>query len=79
MKIKHSLLMAVAAVMVAGCQTNDPTKGGLFGGIGGLASGNYEQGVADREKKLEDAQDFEVFGKPSQQSFYRLPPNFLGI
>lgn len=52
----------VTAVILGGCRTNDtdPTKGGFFGGVGGLVTGNYEAGVKQREQNLENAQDEQI-------------------
>jgi len=55
--MRRSILISIslcALLIGAGCQTTDPNKGGFFGGIGGLTSGNYQKGVDEREKALED-------------------------
>ncbi len=35
-------------LLVGGCTSDDPSKGGFFGGLAGLGSGSYEQRIADR-------------------------------
>ena len=47
---------------ISSCTSDDPSKGGLFGGLAGLGSGAYEQRVVDRtaalkaeEKRYQDA------------------------
>jgi chromosome segregation ATPase len=57
---KRLLLSMTVLLFASGCQTTDPAKGGFFGGVGGLASGNYQAGVDQRKAKLEDAQDQQV-------------------
>lgn len=46
--------------LASGCNTTDPNKGGLFGGIGGLTSGSYQKGVDQRKKTLEDEKDTQI-------------------
>jgi chromosome segregation ATPase len=47
----------LAGLALAACQTNDPSQGGFFGGVGGLTSGNYKRGVEQREVRLQDSKD----------------------
>lgn len=47
-------LLASCAGSVDSC---DPTKGGLFGGLGGLNSGCYQRKSDIRRDRFEDAQD----------------------
>jgi chromosome segregation ATPase len=49
-----SIVLAVAGglLAVAGCNTTDPKQGGFFGGVGGMASGNYDDRIAQREASL---------------------------
>ena len=56
-RLKLYSIALASLVIVFGCQTTDPTTGGFFGGVGGLASGNYERGVDNRRNILENSQD----------------------
>ena len=58
--LKHFSISLTLLLFVSACQTTDPTKGGFFGGVGGLASGNYQRGVDERKKKLENVQDQKI-------------------
>ena len=46
------ILWPAAALLLAGCTTDDPDKGGLFGGLIGIGSGAYEERVADQTAAL---------------------------
>lgn len=50
-------LMGGIALIASGCASDDPGKGGFFGGLIGLGSGSYERRVADRTEawKAEEA------------------------
>lgn len=51
------LLMIIAlSTALVGCNTTNPKKGGFFGGIGGLAGGDYSRGVGEKQQALSDAQ-----------------------
>jgi chromosome segregation ATPase len=39
-------------VGVAGCNTTNPKEGGFFGGVGGMASGAYDQRIEERQASL---------------------------
>jgi Skp family chaperone for outer membrane proteins len=43
----------VAAALTAGCASDNPREGGFLGGVGGLASGNYEDRVRSRQESLD--------------------------
>lgn len=61
MRIRQAFVIAGIGALLSACQTtSDPTQGGLFGGIGGLASGSYDQRVQDRQQNLENEQDNNV-------------------
>lgn len=47
-----ALAVAGGLLATAGCTTNDPKQGGFFGGVGGMASGNYDDRVSQREASL---------------------------
>ena len=42
-----------ALMLLAGCATDDPSRGGFFGGLIGLGSGTYEARAADQTAALE--------------------------
>ena len=49
--------VATVAVLAAGCaQTSDPAEAGFFSGVSNLATGTYDQRVADREAARARAQ-----------------------
>lgn len=50
--MKLFLIIFFTILLTACCNTTDPTKGGLCGGIGGLSSGNYDKRIEEREKNL---------------------------
>lgn len=43
---------ALASVLAGGCATGDPQGGGFVGGVVGLASGQYERGLRERDLRL---------------------------
>jgi chromosome segregation ATPase len=48
-------IIALGIIGVTGCCSNvtqDPTQGGLMGGVCGLSTGAYDQRIADREARL---------------------------
>lgn len=51
---KTGALLA-GALLVAGCNTTDPTKGGFVGGVVGITSGNYDEYLAKRERARQEA------------------------
>lgn len=53
--MKTPLLAAAALGLVlplAACNSEDPNKGGLFGGVGGLSTGNYQRRVDDKGRQV---------------------------
>jgi chromosome segregation ATPase len=61
MNKRHPVSASIMILLFASaCQTTDPNKGGFFGGVGGLTSGNYQKGVDDRNKALEDEKDKKI-------------------
>jgi len=50
--IRPLIIMAMAASLTA-CVTDDPSKGGFFGGLGGLVSGNYKNDQDARQARLD--------------------------
>ncbi|MEM8948340.1 MAG: hypothetical protein AAGA21_01440 [Pseudomonadota bacterium] len=50
--ISLPVLCLGAGLLLAGCTTDDPRKGGLFGGLFGLGSGAYAERVAGEEAAL---------------------------
>lgn len=46
------IIMAVAG-SVSACATDDPSKGGFFGGLVGLSSGSYSEDLEGRKARLE--------------------------
>jgi chromosome segregation ATPase len=57
---KPPFLVLALVMLTAACVTDDPSQGGLFGGIGGLQSGTYSQRITDRKTQLENEQDQRV-------------------
>ena len=55
--MSRRLLLAAAGVLAlalgGGCATDNPREGGFLGGLGGLASGKYEDRVRTRQESLE--------------------------
>jgi len=51
-RLPLALALAGSLLAVAGC-SNNPKEGGFFGGVGGLASGAYEDRIAEREARLD--------------------------
>lgn len=51
-KFPTPIFYLCAATLLAGCTTDDPNEGGLFGGLIGLGSGAYETRVADETAAL---------------------------
>lgn len=51
---RHLSPIAVVGIawLLAGCVSDDPRKGGFFGGLAGLGSGAYEKRVADETATL---------------------------
>ncbi len=59
--IDNRLAAIGTVLLLSGCATStDPRQGGLFGGIGGLTSGAYEQRVKEREERLQQSQESQV-------------------
>lgn len=52
-RIPLSILCLSAGMLLAGCTTDDPRKGGLFGGLFGLGSGSYAERVDDEKAALQ--------------------------
>lgn len=50
------LALFAAALVVAGCTTSDPGRGGFFGGVGGLVSGSYDRRVQTYQSHLTQEQ-----------------------
>lgn len=47
------MLLIALAVVVSGCATsNDPRKGGFFGGLSGINSGAYDERVQQRQEEF---------------------------
>ena len=44
--------LAIGLLAIGGCTTDDPSEGGFFGGVVGLASGWYARNAEDRERLL---------------------------
>lgn len=60
MRRKTAQRLATAALVLglgACATTNDPRQGGFFGGVGGLASGNYEKRLEGRQAALQQEQE----------------------
>ncbi|PWC40174.1 hypothetical protein [Azospirillum sp. TSO22-1] len=57
MTMNRTMLALGVLLPLAACTTNDPTRGGFFGGVGGLSSGAYTQRINDRKTELENEQD----------------------
>lgn len=55
--MKRTLLAAALLLPLSACVTDDPTKGGFFGGVGGLSSGTYSKRIDERKTELENQQD----------------------
>ncbi|MBI3452242.1 MAG: hypothetical protein HY057_05300 [Rhodospirillales bacterium] len=53
-----SALAVCSALALAACETtsDDPNRGGYFGGVGGL-SGQYQRNIDERKRALENEQD----------------------
>jgi chromosome segregation ATPase len=47
-----SLLFAAALLALTACDTSDPSRGGVLGGIGGLATGAYDRQTQQRRDAL---------------------------
>ncbi|PTE12378.1 hypothetical protein C9427_02000 [Mesorhizobium helmanticense] len=45
-------LAVEALLLLGGCNTTDPRQGGFFGGVGGIASGEYDRRIAERQDRL---------------------------
>lgn len=58
--IKKYWLFTISCVLLSGCNTNpqtcDPTKPGFISGLSAMASGCYEQRVADRQNAALEGQ-----------------------
>ena len=53
-----SYATVVIVFLLAGCQiSDDPNKGGLLGGVKGIATGQYENRVQGREERLKRLQE----------------------
>lgn len=53
-RIALAILATLGALITTGCHSSgDPREDGFFGGVSGLASGNYRQMVQDRRSELE--------------------------
>lgn len=48
-----AVTILIAGLVLAGCVTDDPSRGGVLGGVGGLMSGQYQRNIEAREKALE--------------------------
>lgn len=48
-----AVLFLNAGILLAGCTTDDPNKGGLLGGLFGLGSGSYAERIDDEKAALE--------------------------
>ncbi len=61
MQIRKAVIIAGLGALLSACQTSsDPTQGGLFGGVSGMASGAYDKRIQDRNQNLENEQDRNV-------------------
>jgi len=57
-RITAILTVPLSALLGAGCETtDDPSKGGFFGGMHGLSSGAYERRTQEREARLQQLRD----------------------
>jgi chromosome segregation ATPase len=64
------LTLIILSLSLGGCATtacNDPGSGGFFGGVCGLASGNYERRVDEREKNLDTLKQLQ-HGESAEQA-----------
>lgn len=55
-----AIAMSLSLGLLVGCNTTDPNQGGFLGGLGGLASGNYERGTQKKREALQDDQDKQI-------------------
>lgn len=53
MKLTSILVAGALPLLVMGCNSTDPNKGGFIGGVRGITSGNYDAYV-DRRKAIRD-------------------------
>lgn len=54
--ITNGIRISAIVILIGGCATSvtdDPTKGGLAGGLYGISSGSYDQRIEERRAELE--------------------------
>lgn len=52
-RVRLAAAGVLAVALGGGCATDNPREGGFLGGLGGLASGKYEDRVRTRQESLE--------------------------
>jgi len=65
----QKIYLMIPIFLFSACSsTDDPGKGGLFGGIHGISSGAYERRVEERERNLEALREIEKETQNEQQA-----------
>lgn len=54
--MRNSIILILATTALAGCDSSDPADGGLFNGLNGIASGDYQERVDDRQDAVDQAE-----------------------